>query len=70
MTDSIGHFFRLPAPLAGVQIGALLSHSSGIPDHYAFTDTIKVRHATDRDVLRCPSAGRSFIFYTGYALPL
>ncbi len=51
MTDSIGHFFRLPAPLAGVQIGALLSHSSGIPDHYAFTDTIKVRHATDRDVL-------------------
>ena len=34
-----------------VSIRQLLSHSSGIADHYAFTDTAHIRHATDKDVL-------------------
>ena len=34
-----------------VTIQQLLTHSSGIIDHYAFTDTGIVRHATDKDVL-------------------
>jgi len=51
LNDSIGKYFKLPAALASVRIGQLLSHSSGIPDHYAFTDTTKVKHATDKDAL-------------------
>jgi len=34
-----------------VSIRQLLSHSSGILDHYSFTDTTRIRHATDKDVL-------------------
>ena len=30
----------------------LLTHSSGITDHYAYTDTNSVKHATDKDVLQ------------------
>jgi D-alanyl-D-alanine carboxypeptidase len=51
LTDSIGKFFKLPAAIASIRIIQLLSHSSGIPDHYALTDTNKVKHATDKDVL-------------------
>jgi D-alanyl-D-alanine carboxypeptidase len=34
-----------------ITIQELLTHSSGIIDHYAFTDTSIVKHATDKDVL-------------------
>ncbi len=34
-----------------ITIRQLLTHSSGIIDHYGFTDTTRVKHATDRDVL-------------------
>lgn len=34
-----------------VSIRQLLSHSSGIIDHYAYADTAHTRHATDQDVL-------------------
>jgi D-alanyl-D-alanine carboxypeptidase len=51
LTDSIGKYFKLHPPLSGVLISQLLDHSSGIPDHYAFTDTLTVKHATDKDVL-------------------
>jgi D-alanyl-D-alanine carboxypeptidase len=51
LTDTIGKFFTLPAAIASIRIIQLLSHSSGIPDHYELTDTNKVKHATDKDVL-------------------
>jgi CubicO group peptidase (beta-lactamase class C family) len=34
-----------------INIRQLLTHSSGIIDHYEYTDTLKIRHAADRDVL-------------------
>jgi len=34
-----------------ITIRHLLTHSSGIIDHYGFTDTSRVKHATDKDVL-------------------
>ena len=34
-----------------ITIQQLLTHCSGIVDHYAFTDTNRVRHAADKDVL-------------------
>ncbi len=70
LTDSIGKFLKLPAPLAGIRISQLLSHSSGIPDHYNFTDTNKVKHATDRDVLVALQSADSLYFHFGYTLSL
>jgi len=35
-----------------VTIRQLLTHCSGIIDHYAFTDTNRIKHATDYDVLQ------------------
>ncbi len=52
LTDPIGKYLsRLPAPVAALKISQLLSHCSGIPDHYGYTDTNKVKHAKDEDVL-------------------
>jgi D-alanyl-D-alanine carboxypeptidase len=34
-----------------ITIRQLLTHSSGIIDHYAFTDTSLIKHAADKDVL-------------------
>ncbi len=51
LSDSIGKYFKLPSRLSSIRISQLLSHSSGVPDHYMFTDTFKVKHATDIDVL-------------------
>ncbi|MEO5592174.1 MAG: serine hydrolase domain-containing protein [Chitinophagaceae bacterium] len=34
-----------------ITVQQLLTHSSGIIDHYAFTDTSIIKHATDKDVL-------------------
>jgi CubicO group peptidase (beta-lactamase class C family) len=65
LDDSIGKYFTLPAALASVRISQLLSHSSGIPDHYAFTDTFKVKHATDRDVLAAIQKSDSLYFSAG-----
>src|SRR5450432_4232818 len=63
LTDPIGKFFKLPFPLASIRISQLLSHSSGIPDHYAFTDTNKIKHATDKDVLAAVQ-NASFLYFT------
>src|SRR5664279_2850215 len=38
LNDSIGKFFKLPDPLSLIRISQLLNHSSGIPDHYSYTD--------------------------------
>ena len=65
LDDSIGKFFKLPDPLSGIRISQLLSHSSGIPDHYNLTDTNKVKHATDKDVLTALKIADSLYFISG-----
>jgi CubicO group peptidase (beta-lactamase class C family) len=65
LTDTIGKFFTLPAAVASVKISELLSHSSGIPDHYGFTDTNVVKHATDKDVLKALQKSDTLYFISG-----
>ncbi len=65
LSDTIGKFFTLPAAVASVKISELLSHSSGIPDHYGFTDTNLVKHATDKDVLRAVQKSDTMYFISG-----
>lgn len=63
--DSIGKFLKLPYPVSSVGIFQLLSHCSGIPDHYDFVDTGKVKHATDKDVLSAMQKTASLYFPPG-----
>jgi len=65
LIDSIGKYFKLPTALSSVRISQLLSHSSGIPDHYAFTDTFTVKHATDKDVLAAVQKADTLYFPSG-----
>jgi CubicO group peptidase (beta-lactamase class C family) len=65
LTDPIGKFFKLPPALASVRVSRLLSHSSGMPDHYGFTDTFKIKHATDKDVLAAVQLADSLYFPSG-----
>jgi CubicO group peptidase (beta-lactamase class C family) len=65
LNDSIGKYFKLPAGLSSVLISQLLSHSSGIPDHYSFTDTSTVKHATDKDVLAALRKADTLYFTSG-----
>lgn len=65
LSDSIGKYFNLPARFSAIRISQLLSHSSGIPDHYAFTDTFKVKHATDKDVLFAIQKADTLYFSSG-----
>ncbi len=61
--DSIGKYLKLPFPVSSARIFQLLSHCSGIPDHYGFVDTGKVKHATDKDVCRLCKKQIHFIFH-------
>ena len=63
--DTIGKFLKLPYPVSSVRIFQLLSHCSGIPDHYGFVDTNKVRHATDKDVMAGMQKADSLYFPPG-----
>jgi D-alanyl-D-alanine carboxypeptidase len=65
--DSIGKFLQLPPLLAPIRISQLLNHSSGIPDHYSFTDTNRVKHATDKDVLAALQSADTLFFTSGSA---
>ncbi len=65
LADTIGKFFTLPPAVASVKISELLSHSSGIPDHYGFTDTSIVKHATDKDVLKALQNSDTLYFIPG-----
>jgi D-alanyl-D-alanine carboxypeptidase len=65
LTDTLGKFFKLPGPLAAIRISYLLCHASGIPDHYNLTDTNKVKHATDQDVLESLQNADSLYFISG-----
>jgi D-alanyl-D-alanine carboxypeptidase len=63
--DTIGKYFSLPAPLSFITVLQLLNHSSGLPDHYSYTDTNKVKHATDKDVLVALQKADSVYFPSG-----
>jgi D-alanyl-D-alanine carboxypeptidase len=65
ISDPIGKFLKLPPQLACITISQLLSHSSGIPDHYRFTDTILIRQATDQDVLAALQKADTLYFPPG-----
>jgi D-alanyl-D-alanine carboxypeptidase len=65
ISDSIGEFLALPHPVSSIRISQLLSHCSGIPDHYGFVDTNKVKHATDRDVMLALQKSGSLYFTPG-----
>ena len=63
--DSIGKYLNLPHPVSSVSIFQLLSHCSGVPDHYGFVDTNKVKHATDKDVLAALQKADTLYFQPG-----
>src|ERR1700719_3345417 len=63
--DSNGKFLKLPNPVSSIRIFQLLSHCSGIPDHYGFVDTNKVKHATDKDVMFALQKTNSLYFPPG-----
>jgi D-alanyl-D-alanine carboxypeptidase len=65
LKDPIGKFFKLPHRIALIRISQLLSHCSGIPDHYGYVDTNKVKHATDKDVLAAVQKADSLYFPSG-----
>ncbi|HMH31788.1 MAG TPA: serine hydrolase domain-containing protein, partial [Puia sp.] len=54
LDDNLSRFFPGFNPSTGNQITVrqLLTHSSGILDHYAFIDTNLIKHAADKDVLQ------------------
>jgi D-alanyl-D-alanine carboxypeptidase len=53
LDDKLIKFFPDFNPKTGnvISIQELLTHSSGILDHYAFIDTVSIKHATDKAVL-------------------
>jgi D-alanyl-D-alanine carboxypeptidase len=65
LKDPIGKYINLPHPIASIRISQLLSHCSGIPDHYSYVDTNKVKHATDKDVLAAMQKADLLYFPSG-----
>ena len=67
LTDRLDHYFpSLPPSISKkITIQQLLSHCSGIPDHYGYTDTLQVRHATDKDVLTALEKADTLLFTPG-----
>jgi len=53
LNDRLTKYFPGFNPKTGnrITLRHLLTHSSGIADHYAYTDTNRVKHAGDKDVL-------------------
>jgi D-alanyl-D-alanine carboxypeptidase len=53
LSDKLSHFFpKMNPKLAdAITVKELLTHTSGIPDHYDYTNTKNMHHAHDRDVL-------------------
>jgi len=65
LKDTIGQYLKLPPGLASVSIEEMLDHSSGVPDHYTFTDTVGIRHATDQTVMEALQKADSLYFIPG-----
>ncbi|GAO41744.1 serine hydrolase domain-containing protein [Flavihumibacter petaseus] len=69
LEDTIGRYISGLAPAIGSQvtIKAMLSHGSGMTDHYGFVDTTGIKHATDADVLAAVKKTDSLYFSPGTA---
>ncbi len=66
LSDPLSRFFRGLHPVIGkITLRQLLTHSSGIPDHYAYTDTSGLKHATDRVVLQAVLKMDTLYFSSG-----
>ena len=67
LDDKLGKYFpQFPKNQAnGVTIRHLLTHSSGIIDHYDYVDTKNIKHGTDADVLHAVEKIDSFYFPPG-----
>lgn len=70
LDDRLSKYFPQLHPAVGnrVTIRHLLTHASGIKDHYPLVDTKTIRHATDQDVLKAVEKMDSLYFTpaTGY----
>jgi len=67
LTDKLSRFFpeMNPRLADAISIKQLLTHSSGIPDHYDYTNTKNLRHAHDRDVFHAIKNADSTYFKPG-----
>lgn len=67
LSDNLAHFFPSLHPVISekITVRQLLTHSSGIPDHYSLTDTKNLKHAYDADVLRALGKADSTYFTPG-----
>ena len=67
LQDKLIKYFPDFNPQTGnlITIQQLLTHCSGIIDHYAFTDTSIIRHASDKDVLNAVKNIDSTYFIPG-----
>jgi len=67
LDDKLGKYFpQFPAREANnITIRNLMTHSSGMVDHYAFVDTKSIRHGIDSDVLRAVENLDSLYFKPG-----
>jgi CubicO group peptidase (beta-lactamase class C family) len=67
LTDRLSKYFpELNKKIAdAITIKELLTHSSGIPDHYDYTDTKSMHHAHDSDVLNAIKNADTLYFTPG-----
>ena len=66
LADKLSKYFPIADPIiGGITIRQLLTHSSGLEDHYAFTDTGTIKHATDKDVLDAVMKQHGTLFTPG-----
>lgn len=66
LDDPLTRFFPGFHPVTGkITVRQLLSHCSGIADHYGFTDTNRVKRATDKDVLEAVQQAGELYFAPG-----
>ena len=67
LSDKLSRFFPEMNPKVAdlITIKQLLTHSSGIPDHYDYTNTKNLQHAHDRDVLNAIKNADSTYFKPG-----
>lgn len=67
LNDKLSHFFPGINKSIGdaITIKELLTHSSGIPDHYDYTDTKNMHHAHDSDVLNAIKNADTLYFKPG-----
>lgn len=66
LSDKLAGFFpEINPKIAAITVKQLLTHTSGIPDHYDYTDTKNVHHVHDSDVLNSIKNADSTYFTPG-----